>query len=147
MSRTPVPKSKAKAKPSIFDFVNGEVLVRFINRIPGLELIMFRLSEEETQVVAENKNLIVMGRSGTGKTTCALMRLFAIEIYVKNSTAKSLFESEFSSKFYFNPEHLNCRTGLKSVFLTASPFLIMDIKNRYDILKDHFERESRKKQI
>ncbi len=108
---------------------------------------MFRLSEEETQVVAENKNLIVMGRSGTGKTTCALMRLFAIEIYVKNSTAKSLFESEFSSKFYFNPEHLNCRTGLKSVFLTASPFLIMDIKNRYDILKDHFERESRKKQI
>ena len=32
-----------------------------------------------------------MGRSGTGKTTCALMRLFAIEIKFKNLEAKKIF--------------------------------------------------------
>jgi hypothetical protein len=34
-----------------------------------------------------------MGRSGTGKTTCALMRMFAIEIIFKNLAAKAIFEA------------------------------------------------------
>jgi len=44
--------------------------------------------------VGDNANLIVIGRSGTGKTTCALMRMFAIEIKMKNMAAKSIIKAD-----------------------------------------------------
>lgn len=56
-------------------------------------MIKFKLSEEEEDVVGDNSNLIVIGRSGTGKTTCALMRMFAIEIIFKNMAAKTIIQS------------------------------------------------------
>jgi len=34
-------------------------------------------------VVGTSGNVLVIGRSGTGKTTCALLRLFAMEMLFK----------------------------------------------------------------
>jgi hypothetical protein len=34
-----------------FDFRNGTYLVRFLNSIPNLEVVRFKLSEEECEVV------------------------------------------------------------------------------------------------
>ena len=78
MEMEPMRLGKPKSYLSSFDFKNGKVLVDFLNKIPNLESVKFKLSEEECEVVGENSNLIVIGRSGTGKTTCALMRMFAI---------------------------------------------------------------------
>ena len=53
----------------------------------------------------------MIGRSGTGKTTCALLRLFFKEMN----------------------DHLKVQ---KNVFLTASPVLISEINKKYNELKE-----------
>ncbi len=40
-------KSKKKDRNQMFDFNNGVGLVKFLNRIPNIEKIKFKLSEEE----------------------------------------------------------------------------------------------------
>lgn len=44
-------------------------------------------------MIGENGNVIVIGRSGTGKTTCAVLRLFAIEMLFK--IRLSLFKKKY----------------------------------------------------
>ena len=34
-------------------------------------------------VIGEDGNVLVIGRSGTGKTTCAVLRMFAMEMLYK----------------------------------------------------------------
>lgn len=51
--------------------------VRYIyKRLAENALFNYSLSESEYDVLESRGNLIVIGRSGTGKTTCALLRLF-----------------------------------------------------------------------
>lgn len=88
---------------------------------------------------------MVIGRSGTGKTTCALMRMFAIEVFFQNSLAKVLFNSE--GKYRFKSEDLERSTGLKNIFLTASPFLITQIKAQYNELKLHVKEEFKNREV
>ena len=38
------------------------------------------MTEEEQTVIGSSGNVMVIGRSGTGKTTCAVLRLFAIDM-------------------------------------------------------------------
>lgn len=46
-------------------------------------------------MITQSGNIIVIGRSGTGKTTCAILRLFAMEILAKfKSVGKKNFTSE-----------------------------------------------------
>lgn len=60
-------------------------------------------------------NSIIIGRSGTGKTTCALLRLFSLETLYK---IKSTDHGKFTSKDVF------MESKMKNVLLTASPYLI-----------------------
>jgi len=41
------------------------------------------MTEEEKKVVSANGDVIVIGRSGTGKTTCAILRLFSMNMLFK----------------------------------------------------------------
>lgn len=52
-------------------------MVELLQKIKSLKL---KLTEEEINVIGQPGNVIVIGRSGTGKTTCAVLRLFAMEI-------------------------------------------------------------------
>ena len=52
-------------------------LVDIINMLPTLNI---NLSEYQKKVVSSNQNLLCLGRSGTGKTTTSVLRLFAQEI-------------------------------------------------------------------
>jgi hypothetical protein len=52
MDYPPARKGKAKAKK--FNFKNGVALVSFLNRIPNMEKIKFKLSDEERNVVGDN---------------------------------------------------------------------------------------------
>lgn len=90
--------------------------------------------------MGDNNNLVVIGRSGTGKTTCALMRLFAIELLFKNKQGKKkMNESRDQGKGISS--YLNDVFGLRNVFLTASPFLIIEIENKYKELVGHVMKE------
>lgn len=37
----------------------------------------FNITEEETQIIRENRSVLVLGRSGTGKTTCLVYKLLS----------------------------------------------------------------------
>jgi ABC-type lipoprotein export system ATPase subunit len=103
--------------------------------VPNLDQIKFKLSEEEEQTVGDNSNVIAIGRSGTGKTTCALMRLFAIEFLYKNKESKRLTKDQKGNQV--KNSYLNEIFGLRSIFLTASPVLILEIRQKYEELVQH----------
>lgn len=42
--------------------------------------LSIKLSKHQQNVVASNQNMLCLGRSGTGKTTTSVLRLFAQEI-------------------------------------------------------------------
>ena len=73
------------------------------------------------------------------------MRMFAIEVFFQNSLAKVLFNSE--DKYQFRSEDLERVTGLKNIFLTASPFLISEIKTQYNELKMHVKEEFKNREV
>lgn len=54
--------------------------VGFVNLLEVIPNFHIQLTEEEKEVVGESSNVLVLGRSGTGKTTCAILRLFASEV-------------------------------------------------------------------
>ena len=62
------------------DFTSAGKLVELLEKIPNFAI---KLTDEEKTVVGAPGNLLVIGRSGTGKTTCAILRLFAMEMLFK----------------------------------------------------------------
>lgn len=86
--------------------------MRYIYReLANSQHFSYELSPSEYEVLEAKGNLIVIGRSGTGKTTCALLRLFFKEIN-------------------------NSKKLQRNVFLTASSTLISEINKKYNLLKD-----------
>ena len=69
------------------------------------------------------------------------MRLFAIELLFKNKESKKLLKQRPNStkKNYISEVY-----GLRNIFLTASPILIMEIKQKYDELVNHVVKELNK---
>ena len=68
--------------------------------------------------------MLAIGRSGTGKTTCAVLRLFSIEMLFK------IRVSIYKKKYEQTVKDVNCGSndidetlGLHCIFLTASPVL------------------------
>lgn len=55
-------------------------LVEFLQKIPNFKL---KLSDQEMSLISQEGDIICIGRSGTGKTTSAVLRIFATEILFK----------------------------------------------------------------
>jgi hypothetical protein len=55
-------------------------LLEFLEKIPNFYL---RLTPQEKKLITTPGNVLCIGRSGTGKTTSAVLRLFALEILFK----------------------------------------------------------------
>ena len=49
-------------------------------KIPNFKI---NLTQEEMSVIGEDGNVLVIGRSGTGKTTCSVLRMFSMEMLYK----------------------------------------------------------------
>lgn len=58
----------------------AENLAGFLLSIPNFKI---KLNDDEIKVINSPGNIMAVGRSGTGKTTCAVLRLFAIEMKFK----------------------------------------------------------------
>jgi len=63
-----------------FSFASSKQLIKIYEGIPNKK---YKLTEDEKNIVTCDKNMIVIGRSGTGKTLCALLRLYIIEFFFK----------------------------------------------------------------
>lgn len=80
---------------------------------------------------------MILGRSGTGKTTCAVLRMFAAELLFR-------FKGQRTNR-KFGPEDVGKTSVLHSAFVTASPVLTNEVKRFYAKLSEHVKEELAKK--
>ena len=111
-------------------------MVSFLEKIPNFRL---RLTEEEKTLIGEAGNILAIGRSGTGKTTCALLRLFATEILFKVQSNYAKTGILKDTRFKANDVDISC--GLHSIFVTASPVLTNEVRRYYEKLNEKIKQE------
>ena len=117
----------------------GKSFVEILKTIPKFSL---RLTHQQNKAIQRAGHVVILGRSGTGKTTSAVLRMFASEI---------LFKYKIRPKVQpFGPDDLKRTTPLHCIFVTASPVLTHEVKRFYSKIKKHLsdelqERINRKK--
>eukprot|EP00742_Colponemidia_sp_Colp-10_P005402 GILJ01005771.1.p1 GENE.GILJ01005771.1~~GILJ01005771.1.p1 ORF type:complete len:2593 (-),score=466.03 GILJ01005771.1:108-7886(-) len=103
------------------------ILVNMLTRLPSLSI---QLSDQEMQVVTRENNVLALGRSGTGKTTCAVLRMFSRErLFANASKGRPLL---------FDLRDPNCEStcNLHCLFVTASPVLCHEVDRYYKDLTE-----------
>ncbi|CAK60040.1 unnamed protein product (macronuclear) [Paramecium tetraurelia] len=113
---------KYSKQPSAFQ------LFKIIQNIPNFKV---NLTKEQQEIISFNGDGLVIGRSGTGKTTCALLRLFTTDILFKIRSKLDQINYQ-TSEIQLNQQQQDCE--LKTVFVTASPLLACQVKRLYDRL-------------
>ncbi|KAL4463755.1 hypothetical protein ABPG73_021019 [Tetrahymena malaccensis] len=83
-----------------------------------LKPIQFKLSEKEIKIILKNQNQLVIGRSGTGKTTTAAVKLSSMQMGY-DMAQKDKFLTESSEK-------------LRICFTTISNYLTLDVENFFN---------------
>ena len=119
------------------DFQSAKVLVELLTKIPNFKI---NLTEQEKDVIGENGNVLAIGRSGTGKTTCAVLRLFSIEMLfkIRVSIYKKKYE-ETVKNVRCGSDDIDSTLGLHCIFLTASPVLTHEIQRYYKKLTENIK--------
>ena len=102
------------------------------------------LTNEQKNIIELKGNLLVVGRSGTGKTTCAMLRLFSIEMLFR--IRKYAMGGNFIKDTRFRASHVDNTCGFHSVFITASPVLTNEIRRYYIKFKEKIKEELNKKE-
>lgn len=102
--------------------------INFLKKIPDFRI---KLTEEQESLIGSPGNVLAIGRSGTGKTTCSILRLLSTEILFR-------FALRDKSK-RFSPEELDRSTLLHTVFVTASPVLTNEVKKYYERISGHIK--------
>ncbi|MDP2437579.1 MAG: hypothetical protein Q8P67_17690, partial [archaeon] len=100
-------------------------MVKRIQEVPGFPL---SLSPQESSLIEESGPVLLIGRSGTGKTTCALLRFWA-----RNQVFRRLWLQRFHAS---DKEVDGVQIQLyNAVFLTLSPMLCRSIAKYYHSLE------------
>ena len=152
-TENPDEKTAESSTPSMETYLtqlNSEVLsqladaesckgfIRLLETIPNFRI---KLTEQERDLIGTPGNVLAIGRSGTGKTTCALLRLFASEVLFKYRSQHVQAGQLRLVNTRFEAEDLDSRFGLHIVFVTASPVLTNEVKRFYWRLNDHIKEE------
>ncbi|CAD8069898.1 unnamed protein product [Paramecium sonneborni] len=112
---------------------SSEQLLTIIKNIPNFKV---KLTQEQKTIISYGGDALVIGRSGTGKTTCALLKLFSTDILyklriklnqIKNSTSDIQLSQQDQDQ------------QLKTIFVTASPLLACQVKRLYDQLVNNIQ--------
>ncbi|KAM3142568.1 hypothetical protein pb186bvf_005227 [Paramecium bursaria] len=126
------------------DFKSAAELLQFVERIPNFKV---KITQQEKQVIGASGNVLVIGRSGTGKTTCTILRLFATELLFK---LRVNLQMQNLNQFYnMSGDSVDSKSGLRCVFVTASPVLVNEVKKYYNNItfqiKQQLEKKKQKK--
>jgi hypothetical protein len=95
-----------------------------LTRIPDFK---FKLTPQQTRLVSDTADSLTIGRSGTGKTTCSVLRLCATELLYKYYHHKKSGQTLCS-------ENIDTSCGFRSIFMTVSSNLSQDVKLFYEKL-------------
>ena len=66
-----------RATQKFLDEFDGNALLNILESIPNFT---YKFSLDQRELIATQHNSVVVGRSGTGKTTCAVMRMIGIRL-------------------------------------------------------------------
>ena len=72
--------------------------------------------------------MLAIGRSGTGKTTSAILRMFSMEMLFK--IRLTLYKNKHENILRdtrFSPDDIDKTIGLHCIFVTASPVLTNEV--------------------
>ena len=104
---------------------NQEMVLDFFEK---LEEIGIKFSENQRIMLTSTQNTIVLGRSGTGKTTISAFKIIALDLLFMSY--KKFFVHKKKS-FKLTLEDFKTMTGCITVFCTASPVLTNEVKRFY----------------
>lgn len=114
----------------------------FINLMEKLPNFRIRLTDEERDLIGTPGNVMALGRSGTGKTTCAILRLFSSEVVFRyRSQQAQIKRGLMLAGTKLSPDDIDSRCGLHIIFVTASPVLTNEVRRYYLKLNDHIKKE------
>jgi hypothetical protein len=124
----------------VVDFKGVKNLIDMLIKIPGFKI---KCSEKEKEIIGQEGSLIVMGRSGTGKTTCAVLRLFTVQMlfHIKQSLAKT----NENIRLRDTRIGMEREIELHSIFTTASPCLAREIERFYHQFEIEVKKLTNKK--
>ena len=123
--------------PLIKKLASEEAGTNFVKLLTSIPNFRIQLTEEQKATVSSGDNIVILGRSGTGKTTCALLRMFAAELLFR-------FKAPRASR-RFGPEDVGKTSVLHTAFVTASPVLTNEVKRFYGKINEHVKLELEKK--
>jgi hypothetical protein len=111
--------AKEKNIAEFFDiYLSGKKITNLLLSLPNFK---FALTRQQTALISDSSDTITIGRSGTGKTTCFILRLLATEFLYKIKQCQETGQ-KFSSKM------VDQAFGFRSVFMTASSVKMFYIK-------------------
>ena len=110
--------------------INLNNIGNILNNIPNL---CYMFSDTQQRLISEENNTVVVGRSGTGKTTCAVMRMIGLRLLILSNIYTS------SKKTKLKYEELCNVTGERMVFITASPHLARTVGKMYHRILDYLK--------
>ncbi|CAD8127787.1 unnamed protein product [Paramecium sonneborni] len=109
------------------DFELSQKLIQFLQKSPVFKI---RLSQEESKVIESQENCLVIGRSGTGKTTCSALTIF-ISQYQQKIRRKFLnLEEQVFVKDYDDQD-----ISIRNIFITVNQKLVDKVEEYYQKLK------------
>ena len=99
--------------------------------LKDLEYIERSYTAQQKDIILGSENVVFFGRSGTGKTQCCIHSLFARDLVARAIDKKLKLKFTGVEPKYTKPPS----PVLKSIFITASPFLAKDVKAQFDRIK------------
>ncbi|CAD8133777.1 unnamed protein product [Paramecium octaurelia] len=114
------------------DFTISSKLVEFLQKVPNFSI---KLTDEQKQIIGMEGKIIFGGRSGTGKTTCLILRLLAM---------KHIFKLRIEVHQKKNPSieiddlYFNC------LFISNNNILSIQAKKYYEKLNNQVQAELNK---
>lgn len=118
-------KLDKEAEKAIGEEANQEMVLNFFE---NLEKYGIKFSNSQKKMLVASKNTLVIGRSGTGKTTVSAFKMVAIDLLFKAFSKSKLTGVE---KVQLKSKDLDIYNGCGIVFCTASPVLTNEVRRFY----------------
>src|SRR3990167_8584742 len=119
-------QERPKAIDIYYQKLDSRTVIRSLETL-GAEYFS-RFSPHQQEIITSSKNVLFFGRSGTGKTHSAVSIFVSRQLTV-DAIAKKLQQGKAAP----TPEGANAaNSGLRSIFITASPLLAKEVKAQYE---------------
>lgn len=138
-----VSRENAEILQQFADFESSSKLVELLEKVKNLKI---KLTPEEKRLIGQNGNVLAIGRSGTGKTTCCVLRLFSQDMLYKLRLAQAQVKTGVLRDTRNISDNLDNLIGIHSIFVTASPVLCNEVSRYYTNLSKRIQDEMKRKE-